>query len=114
MRPTLAKLLYTESEAATYLELSLSFLQKSRTQGSTKIIDGLAPAFVKHIGGIRYCAAELRRFRENKVGQDFYQKPKAQPLTGDNSNAAGGQQMLLVEDSEFDWSAGVFSSIGQF
>lgn len=54
--------LLTETEAAYVINCSVSALQKSRMQYSTKILDGLAPKFVKVGGKVRYRQTDIEQF----------------------------------------------------
>jgi len=106
MRQEMKKLLFTESEAAEYLNISVSTLQKSRTRGSSKILNGSAPAFVKHLGGVRYCAKELRQFKDKTGPYGFYGQIEkiCTPKQGE-AKSITAQLETKPEESSFDWSA---------
>ncbi|GIU17399.1 hypothetical protein [Shewanella sp. MBTL60-007] len=111
MRQEITKLLFTEVEAAEYLKLSVSTLQKSRTKGDTRILNGLAPAFVKHLGGVRYSVETLRQFKAEKGAKDFYTDLET-PCLLNRSEAPSISTSLDIEQEEdqFDWSVLVGSS----
>lgn len=106
MRQEMKKLLFTESEAAKYLKTSVSKLQKSRTSGSSMILNGLAPAFVKHLGGPRYCPKELRQFKSKTGPYGFYgQVEKICAPKRSEAKSITTQSETKPEESSFDWSA---------
>jgi hypothetical protein len=59
------KLLFSEKEAALILNMSVSFLQKSRSITSTNISDGEAPIFRKNMGRVKYHKQDLIDFANN-------------------------------------------------
>lgn len=64
-------LLLTEKEAAAYLSISLSKLQKSRLKASTSIRNGQMPSYIKLEGSIRYPLNTLKEFVSNRILKQY-------------------------------------------
>lgn len=108
MRQEVTKLLFTETEAAEYLKISVSTLQKSRTTGSTKISNGIAPAFVRHLGGVRYRVDTLDQFKVDKGSRNFYTKKVSScPIEQNEArpNTAPLEVKIEIGEDHFDWSS---------
>ncbi|MCK8043759.1 helix-turn-helix domain-containing protein [Shewanella sp. 1CM18E] len=112
MRLEITKLLFTEVEAAKYLNISVSTLQKSRTKGDIRIANGLAPAFVKHLGGVRYSVEVLRQYKAEKGAKGFYTELETSYLPNQSKAPAIPTSLdIEQEEDQFDWSVLVESSV---
>tara|TARA_R110001583_G_scaffold150811_1_gene302779 strand:- start:3585 stop:3914 length:330 start_codon:yes stop_codon:yes gene_type:complete len=93
--------LYTETEAAKFLAISTSTLQKSRTKSSTAIENGLLPPFVKLRGSVRYTKQDLNEFVSNLTRRGAGDKPVPQKSKIVMKEVKKTPELNIVEESEF-------------
>ncbi len=96
------KLLFSEKDAAFILDVSKSFLQKSRVHGATMISNGDAPPYRKKRGRIKYHKQDLKDFADKlpKYGEldKNYEQPNKVVVVNSVVNPSLIEEPPITED----------------